>query len=218
MNWDTPDTFEVSKEGSCPQCAAKQRFFCDMTDAQCQSLQQFQQRLAGKDLGDCQAEWFEHKVFTKGSYSQRMEFLGLLFQDNEIRLTVEEMAHDGLISLAKQIQLVDLDTDMKLSFVPAQAGKVWNGMVVGKLTGFREAQIMLCKISQLLLECKQKELNVLNWKGFQLSKNEWLRIFQRHNIKMFISNWNFWPWQNLFLKQDWIIMNKSEALCLKVQT
>ena len=147
-----------------------------------------------------------------------MAFLGLLFHDNEIRLKVEQMAHDGLISVSKQIRLVDLDTDMKLSFVPARAGKAWNGMVVGKLTGFREAQIMLCKISQLLLECKQKELNVLNWKGFQLSKNEWLRIFQRHNIKMFISNWNFWPWQNLFLKQDWIIMNKSEALCLKVQT
>ena len=28
-DWDMAETFEVSKEGACPQCAAKQRSFCD---------------------------------------------------------------------------------------------------------------------------------------------------------------------------------------------
>ena len=147
-----------------------------------------------------------------------MAFLGLLFQDHEIKLKIEQMAHDGLISVAKQIRLGDLDTDMKLSFEPARAGTVWNGIIVGKLTGFREAQIMLCKISQLLMECQQKELHVLNWKGFQLSKDEWLRIFQRHNIKIHVYlELEFLAKTNLFLKQNLIIMSKSEALCLKIQ-
>ena len=150
------------------------------------SLQKFQQRLAGKDLGDCQAEWFEHKVFEKASYSQQMAFLGLVFQDHEIKLTIEQMAQDGLISVGKQIRLSDLEKEMKLSFEPVRAGTAWNGIIVGKLTGFREAQIMLSKISQLLMECQQKELHVLNWTGFQLCKDEWLRTFQRHNIKIHV--------------------------------
>ena len=166
MNWNSLDIFEISKEGSCPQCAAKQRFFCDMTDAQCQSLQKFQQRLAGKDLGDCQAEWFEHKIFEKGSYSKQSAFLGLVFQDQDIKLTIEQMAQNGLVSVGKQIQIKDLETEMKLSFEPAMAGSAWNGIIVGKLTGFREAQIMLSKISQLLIECQQNELHVLNRSGF----------------------------------------------------
>ena len=54
-----------------------------MTDAQCLSLKQFQSRLAGKDLSDCKAEWFEHKLFHKGNYNHKMAFVGLLFQDND---------------------------------------------------------------------------------------------------------------------------------------
>ena len=115
-----------------------------------------------------------------------MAFVGLLFQDNEIRLTVEQMANEVLISVAKQTHLVDSDTDMQLIFEPARAGKSWNGVVVGKLTGYREAQIMLCKISQLLLKGQQREVHVLNWTGFQLSKGEWLRSFQMNNIKIHV--------------------------------
>ena len=74
-NWDTAETFEISKEGACPQCVPKQRSFCDMNDALCQSLQQFKSRLSGQDFSGCKAEWIEHKLFIKSSYKSEMAFL-----------------------------------------------------------------------------------------------------------------------------------------------
>ena len=56
-----------------------------------------------------------------------MAFLGLLFQDNDIRLTVEQIANEGLISVAKRTLLVDSNTEMKLSNYTGRESMAWGG-------------------------------------------------------------------------------------------
>ena len=85
------------------------------------------------------------------------------------------MANELLTPVKKKENLTDSDADMQLSFEPARAGKGCYGVVVGCLVGYKTSQIMLCRISQLLLKCQQREVH---WMEFQLIKQEWLRIFE----------------------------------------
>ena len=130
--WETAANFEADKNSSWPHCAAKQRYFCDMTDSHCHSLQQFKTRLSGQDVMGCKAEWIEHKVFKKGNYQPGVAFLGLILQNKGIKAAGMGLAKELLKAVQKKEHITAFDADMQIKFESAERGNGWHGVVVGR--------------------------------------------------------------------------------------